>query len=163
MRYLFMYMGYLLHSMKHKVEELPQEVKCFGIVFAIVTWFFFIKDFQSFWLVHCDIGRGIVDIFGCVCACIIVVLISEFIGFRMHIIGDFFAYFGRYSILVLCVHIVELDLLPWWQITGSFIENGMPEIFQLPIIIIGKLMADLSCAYILSRITFVKKVLGLRN
>ena len=160
---LFMYMGYLLHSMKWKIGELPKEVKSFGIVFAAVTWLYFIKDFQSFWLVHCDIGRGIVDIFGCVCACIIVMLISEFIEINMKAIGNFLAYFGKYSLLILCVHLVELNLFPWWQIANCFVEIGMPECLQLPMIISGKLIADFGCVYILSKISFVKKVFGFRT
>ena len=48
----------------------------------MVTWYFFIKDFQSFWLVHCDIGRGIVDIFGSMCACAMVILISRTIDIK---------------------------------------------------------------------------------
>lgn len=86
---MFMYMGYLWRDAKTKVNELPKEVKNFSIFFALLTWISFMRNFQSFWLVHCDIGRGMVDIFGCICACIIVILISKIIECRTKYIGEF--------------------------------------------------------------------------
>lgn len=59
---LFMYIGWLLRSMKKIIKNVPQEIKCFGILFMAATWIAFIKNFQSFWLVNGDMGRGIVDI-----------------------------------------------------------------------------------------------------
>ena len=39
--------------------------------------------------------------------------------------------------MILCVHIVELDLLPWWQITEKYVVNGMSANIQLILIIAG--------------------------
>lgn len=63
--------------MKKIIKNVPQEIKCFGILFMAATWIAFIKNFQSFWLVNGDMGRGIVDIIGCMCACIIVICITD--------------------------------------------------------------------------------------
>lgn len=73
------------------------------------------------------------------------------------------AYLGRYSLLILCVHIVELDLLPWWQITEKYVVNGMSANIQLILIIVGKLILDLGGAFVLSKITFVRKIFGFKN
>lgn len=160
---LFMYMGYLLHTLTKEIEKVPLEVKTFAGIFALTIWISFIKNFQSFWLVHCDIGRGIVDIFGCVCACFIVMLFSCIIANKTKVFATLLAYFGRYSLLVLCVHIVELDLFPWWQLTARMVEYGMAESYQLPVIIIGKLIFDLSVAWLLSRIGYVRKMFGYKK
>lgn len=160
---MFIYMGYLWRGAKTKISELPKEVKIFSVLFALLTWISFIKNFQSFWLVHCDIGRGIIDIFGCICACVIVILISKIIECRTKYIGGSLAYLGRYSLLILCVHIVELDLLPWWQITEKYVVNGMSANIQLILIIAGKVLLDLGGAFVLSKITLVRKIFGFKN
>ena len=160
---MFIYMGYLWRGAKTKISELPKEVKIFSVLFALLTWISFIKNFQLFWLVHCDIGRGIIDIFGCICACVIVILISKIIECRTKYIGGSLAYLGRYSLLILCVHIVELDLLPWWQITEKYVVNGMSANIQLILIIAGKVLLDLGGAFVLSKITLVRKIFGFKN
>lgn len=157
---LFMYIGYIARNVKDNIEELSAEAKTFGLVSAVVIWFFFMKDFQSFWLVHCDVGRGIVDIFGSICACIVVMYISKMIEIKFGIAGRFLAFFGRYSLLVLCVHIIELDLFPWWMITGRLEGMGISGSGQLWFVIAGKLVADLGFVYIISRVSIVRKVFG---
>lgn len=111
----------------------------------------------------CVIGRGIIDIFGCICACMIVILISQIIECKTSYIGAVLAYFGRYSLLILCVHIVELDLLTWWQITEKYVVNGMSANIQLILIIAGKVLLDLGSAFVLSKITLVRKIFGFKN
>ena len=156
----FMYIGWLIKDISKIISRLSSEQKCFGILFAVVIWVSFIIDFKSFWLVHCDVGRGAIDIFGCICASMIIVLISRFIDGKMLRIGDFLGYFGRHSLLMLCVHIVELNLFPWWEITGLLIQKGMPGLFQLPLIIILKIAVDLSCVYVISKNSFVRFLFG---
>lgn len=163
---LFMYMGYLLRQNKDTLLALPKEAKVFSTLLAFVTWFSFMKNFQSFWLVHCDIGKGMVDVLGCICACACVIMISKFIDDRMSFIGRPLAYFGRYSLLVLCVHIIELDLFPWWRVAWKLVQHGvLPAnyISQLLFIIAGKLVIDLGLAFILSRIPLTRKAFGFRN
>ena len=56
------------------------------------------------------------------------------------------------------MHIVELDLLPWWQITEKYVVNGMSANIQLILIIAGKVLLDLGGAFVLSKITLVRKI-----
>ncbi len=159
---LFMYMGYLLKSLIPILKNTSREIKCFGICVAVIATAYFIKDFQSFWLVHCDIGRGIVDIFGCICACTLVICISRLIDDKLKYISEFFAYFGKYSLLVLCIHNIELSLFPWWSLADKLVQCGMASGLRLYFIIFAKLVVDLTCAYILSKIPIVRKVYGLK-
>ena len=64
------------------------------------------------------------------------------------------------GLLVLCVHIIELDLFPWWMITGRFERMGISESGQLWFVVAGKLVVDLGFAYIISRVPIVRKVIG---
>ena len=93
----------------------------------------------------------------------IVILISKIIECKTSYIGAVLVYFGRYSLLILCVHIVELDLLPWWQILEKYVVNGMSANIQLILIIVRKLILDLGGAFVLSKITFVRRIFGFKN
>ena len=69
-------------------------------------------------------------------------------------------------VLVLCVHIIELDLFPWWRVAWKLVQHGvLPAnyISQLLFIIAGKLVIDLGLAFILSRIPLARKAFGFRN
>lgn len=160
---LFMYVGMLLRQMKDHLSGMPSEVKVTGCVLAFITWLCFIRDFQSFWFVHCDFGRGIVHIIGSGCGCIIVMMISRMIDLRMKRLSCFLGYFGKYSLLVLCVHIIELDLFPWGVLSRKLVQLGMPETCQFCFILITKLVTVLTCAYVLSEISFVKRLFGIRD
>lgn len=157
---LFMYMGYLLNDVKIYIVKMSQEAKIFGVGFAIVTWMAFIKNFQSFWLVHCDIGRGIIDIFGCGCACIVIMLISWLIDNKTSILAEILAFFGKYSLFVLCIHIIELNLFPWWRITGKLVQHGFPSQLQLYLVIAGKFLLISIMVWGCTRIEIIRKLFG---
>ena len=156
----FLYLGFLYHKGEKKLNELPSEIKCFNLLWACITWVFFIKDFQSFWLVQCDFGRGAVDIFGSICACSVILLLSRIIDRKTALTASFLSYCGKYSLLVLSVHILELNLFPWHAILEKLISMGLPASFELVCIIAGKLTLDLFGAWLLSKLRFARKVFG---
>lgn len=130
---------------------------------ALVVWLDFIKNFKSFWMVHCDFGRGIMDILGCLCGCYVIIKIAKLIQNKTSTIGDFFAYIGEYSIFILCIHLLELNLFPWWKITNKMLEWGMPHFIQLPIIIVGKFVLDIFVAVLCSKCDFIRKLFGMQE
>lgn len=160
---LFMYMGWLWKDIRKSITTISREIKDFGLVVAALSGGAFIKNFQSFWLVSCDIGRGIVDIYGCACACIVVIAISKWIDSNLKHCSAFLAYFGKFSLLVLCIHILEQNLFPWVLAADKAIQFGMPEAGRLLYYIFGKLTMDLTCAYILSKSVFVRRLFGMKE
>lgn len=110
---LFMYLGHLLQDIKEILKKLTIEAKAVLSILALAVWFSFIKDFQSFWLVHCDIGRGIIDIIGCICGCYIVMLVSKYIEKHVFYIANGLSFLGKYSLFMLCIHMIEMATLPW--------------------------------------------------
>lgn len=170
----FMYLGYLFREEEGTLSGLSTETRVFGTLAALCTWVMFIKDFQAFWLVNCDFGRGIVDIFGCICSCYVVLLGSYFLERKEQagaagrtvagraaagLVGGL-AYIGKYSLLVLCIHIVELNFLPWFNL---FKKYGMPAGFHQPARIAGKMCLDLGGAYLLSKSGAVRKLFGYKE
>lgn len=157
---LFMYIGYLFQDIKKAVQELSTETKIGISILALTVWLSFIKNFQSFWLVHCDIGRGVIDIVGCICGCYIIMLISSFIEKHTRHISNVLAFVGKYSLFVLCIHIVELNLIPWGTITRNLIAQGMPVDFGIYFIILAKFTIIMSLTVIFAKWNFTRRLFG---
>lgn len=158
---LFLYMGYLFYNSKDILKKLPAELKTIATIFALLTWLAFIKNFQSFWLVHCDIGRGIIDIWGCICGCYIIILISLYIENHIHILSKALSFLGKHSIFMLCIHSIELNTFPWWQITQILTRHGMPGYLQLYSVITGKLIVIIPGTIICANWNLPRKIFGM--
>ncbi len=159
---LWVYIGYLFKRSKEMREKLPSQCRYIVLLFCIVVWVFFIIQFQSFWLVHCDIGRGVVDIFGSLCASYAVIWLSRYIRI-IPLLGSGLAYLGRYSIFMLCIHMIELDLFPWGRVEMLLADRAAAgPILSTLIIIAAKLILIIALTVIVSKITFIKRLFGIR-
>lgn len=160
---LFMYIGYIGKSVVPAFKNSRIEIKISVLCMAMWTWIEFIINFQSFWLVHCDIGRGAIDVFGSICACCCVLFISWLICLKRNFIASSLAYLGRYSLLVLSVHLVELDTFWWWTCASMIFGNNITEVGYLWFRIVGKFIIIIPCVIILSKWKFSRKVFGYKT
>lgn len=160
---LFMYLGHLLKDIKEPLKKFTIEAKAFFSILALAVWLSFIKNFQSFWLVQCDIGRGVIDIIGCICGCYMVVLAARYIEKHTVCIADCLSFLGRYSLFMLCIHLMEMDLLPWGRVQQSLAAYGMPESFGLMLVIIGKYLIIISATIVCSKWNFTRWLFGFSN
>lgn len=160
---LFMYFGYLAKKSKDAYANLPKEVKNASVIFALIVWMAFIKNYTSFGLVENNFGRGIVDIFGSVCACFSVIMISKFIEKRTRLLAGAFAYFGKYSLIALCVHNLELNQFPWWYIESAMLEMGIGQLITDCIIAGVRIVFIIAVTIILSKIKCITKLFGMKS
>lgn len=160
---LFMYIGYLAKRLKETYPNLPKEVKNAGVVFAFIIWMAFIKNYESFWLVENNFGRGVIDIFGSVCACFCVIMISKFIENHCKAITNALAYLGKYSLIVLCIHILELNLFPWRYFEIRILDLGISQ-FVTDCIMAGiRILYIIAATIIFSKIKWITKLFGMKN
>jgi len=152
---LFMYIGYLFGIYKKRIAELPLNLKKAGAIVIWIIWFVFIGTFQSFWVVHCDFGRGITDIIGCICACTAVMMIADYICQKTYYSRKLLSDLGRNSLWILCIHVVEMNLIPWRRLAAM---TGFSASVQLFFIILCKLLLDCSGALFMSRMKQIKKL-----
>ena len=157
---LFMYLGYLAKSLVPFIAKLQREVKIVFWIFVFWIWIEFIRDFKSFWLVHCDYGRGGIDIFGSLCACCCILLISYGISnIKCKIIANGIGYLGKYSLLVLSMHMVELAVFPWSRIGGALFTE-MTDTQYLWLRIIGKFLWIIPTTVLLSKWSISRRLWG---
>lgn len=156
---LYMYIGYLAKAAIPAVRCLGKEIKLVLVGAALWIWAEFVVHFESFWLVHCDYGRGVIDIAGSLCACLCVLLFSYWLSNRCNCVSKILSYFGRYSLFVLCMHIIELDVFPWrdWIIQ---IYPGSSDLVIFLMIVAGKFIWIFSMTFICSRWKWTRKIFG---
>ena len=158
---VFMYIGVLLSRMKECNKIIPKEAKAAFLVLSIGVGYCFINDFQSFYLVHADIGRGAVDVLSCLCVCYVVLMLSKGLDQYLNKISKPLAWFGKYSILVLCFHLIELNCFPWWKILDKLQHMGLPESWRYTTNIILKFVWVILMTILCANINPLRRVFGL--
>lgn len=156
----FMYVGWLARRARGAWLALSGETKAVCAVCAALLWLSFIRNFTSFWLVHCDIGNGVRDVFCSLCACGVVVLVS----FAVDRLGGpaalALAWIGRHSLLILCIHNIELDIVPWRHIADALVARGLPAALRIWSMILGKSLVITAAAFLTLRSDAVRRLFG---
>ncbi|MBR3644529.1 MAG: hypothetical protein IKN57_13615, partial [Parasporobacterium sp.] len=147
---------------KDSLRMLFHETGAAYIVFAFAAWFGFIRNFQSFWLVRCETGRGASDVFGSLCACSCVFFVSYILEKNKYVSAVLrpVAYLGKNSIYMLGAHILELNFFPWQIFKDGLHKWGMPVEFDLYVVIAAKFLWIIPASVLLSRSRFLKKIFG---
>ena len=113
---LFVHVGYLAKPLLD-VQKMTLETRGMLFLLGLSLWWCFIQDFHGFYLVECNFGHGFADIACSLAACWCVVEASRFIDARLPQIASILRFFGRHSLIVLCVHVVELH--SWGSVWGK--------------------------------------------
>lgn len=135
---LFMYAGWLARQAQGAIGKLPREAKMAGLAFALWMTASFIRNFQTFYLVSSDIGRGAIDVAGSLCACGMVIFISWIIDKRGRGLANALSFIGRHSLAVLCAHAVELESFPWRFVIEAVAGRELSESLYLAALIACK-------------------------
>ena len=154
----FMYMGWMYKKNELIINKLNIETKITMIIIAVITWIMFIFQFEGFYIVSNSYGRGIVDLIGAVFASILIILISKCIEDKSNTIKKILLFAGKYSLLILCIHIVEYDLFPVEKAIRRFV--GISDQTMRVMIIFFKPTIILFATWILLKIRIVRKVFG---
>lgn len=160
---LFMYIGHILREFRSEIRTIKIEYKVFFTVIAFFMWLWMVKNFKAFWLVHCEIGNGIADVIGSLCGCYLLYLVSVYIDNKFHPLSRLLSFFGRYSLLFLSIHLLEVLFFPYGKVYSVF-SRYIPatEASWLGFLICCKFIVISICVLIASRIPLVRKIYGYR-
>lgn len=159
---LFMYLGYLYRSAQDSILSLGKEIKAAFVIFATAIWICFIKHFTMFMLVTVEIGKVPEDIIASIFASCVVIILSVFISEKLPRIAGFFSYFGKFSLLVLCIHAIEFKCIDQEEVLAKLQSTGMSFVAALMVNIVVKLALILGAAYAVSKIKAVRRIMGYR-
>ena len=158
---LFIYLGYVFRKKKHLFVQMNRSLKVSCLIIAAIIWALFIWRFESFWIVNCDFGNGVLDICSSVCACISVFAISFFIDRYIKILAGFLSYIGKNSMYILCVHTIDIDLFQraiFYPLVSRLNENT-----RVLVLCLGELILAIALGLALSKIKAIRKAFGERG
>ena len=158
---LYVYIGYCFKKTQDTFRQLPKEIKITGVILAALVWISFIRNFESFWLVSCDFGRGFIDILSSLCACLVVFVISYGIDRYLKISAKILSSIGQCSLLILFIHLIELSFIDWSNIVDLIVppENHIP---YLLVTILCKLALNIGIGFMMSKITFIRRAFAMK-
>ena len=117
---LYVYLGWT--GRQNRVFETAP--KAVPVIMIVLLWIWAMKNFHGFWLTHNYLGNGALDIITSLCGAYIIFLLSRAISKKTNIIKKILEFYGRNSLIIMCLHTVEFKLFPWWIIT-DYIQNNI--------------------------------------
>ncbi len=173
---LYLYIGHLVRKYETHFLETGREWKVSALTLAAVVWISFIVHFQGFWIVSCNFGNGAEDIFASLCASLVLTVIccglDRLTGLsgQPHMGSAFsarllkgIAFLGRYSIAMLFMHIIELDVFPYGGLLTRLNAHGMPASMNLAVTILIKFLIIIPGTILLVRTKVGRRIFGFRD
>ncbi len=158
---LFMFIGYEFRANWDKLSSVSLEFRAALFVFSCFVAKWFISNFQTFYLVHADLGRGAIDITACLLVCYAVFMISGLIDSYLPVAAKPLSFLGKYSILVLCMHIIELNIFPWGMILDRLQAAGIAEQLRLYLLVGLKFLWIIPAVVICAKVNSLRRMFGL--
>lgn len=156
---LFLYLGWLFRQNEDRLKALSREAKITATLVGTVIWIFFILNYTGYYIVRNYYGKSAFDTVGSVCACCIVLMISYWIDKKSKIFSRLFRFAGRYSLLILCVHGVEQNVIKWKEWLARF-SIFLPAKTYNNVMALWRPTVILLAAWILLKIPAVRKLFG---
>lgn len=118
----FVYLGMLARRYDIMEKKLPKEMA----VGVAAVWVFCILFCGHLYLVENTFGNGIVDYAGALAGSYLVLKCSCLLEEKTRYIAKFFRFLGKHSLVLLCVHAVELKLMPWDTLLSGMMQSRIP-------------------------------------
>ncbi len=132
---------------------------CFWLVYLILCY---LTDTQLS-IASAIFPWWIIDFIGATAATICIVWISDMICRITTITKNFLVWFGRNSLIVLCFHLMELNLFPWGGVKSFIHSLGVPSPLILIIIYIAKIIFVCIAVILVHNIKVLRYVFSLES
>jgi len=155
----YMYVGYLARQVEPHLKVHSTELKVLLSIVAIWCWVESVVDYKWFLVVLADVGRGMTDLVRSICGCYGIILLAKLFE-KSSVLSRLFSYIGKYSIMFMSIHLIELRFLPRNEIVDLLVKMGVPEMVSFWSVVILRLILITSLVAILSRNNLIRKIFG---
>ena len=157
----FIYVGYLLKVNKDSIDKFFASNKVAVISFCSLVAIWGYLNYSGFSINSCKMNKGVIDLIVACADSTLIILLSEQIHLRFSTIARIFEHFGKMTIVMLSVHIVELNLFPWEKLTNLMGISDI-EVAQVVIAVVSY-SAILIATFIIGKIPLLRKIYGLNG
>lgn len=132
---LYLYIGYYFRKKGYKIDSnnIPLII-CMLLISAWGVW-----QFKGFWLVHNYMGNGWADLIVSFFASSLIIVISCWID-KTVLVAKIFQFYGKNSLLILCLHIIEMNVLSIYSAMSGLIGGNVPDYMFLIITFLVKMV-----------------------
>lgn len=150
---IFMYVGYFIR----KEEIFKKNISITLKILFLSIWIFTILYGKTFALVNLGIPNGFLNIFSAIIGTYFCVKLSQLIDRKAEKIKIGLIWLGKNTLLILCVHLIILDYLPYNRIVNVLNNLGIID-FKVLIFILIHLVLAIGLSVILNYIPIVNKI-----
>ena len=152
----FVYVGYLAKRLSLLEKTFNKIILLIG---AIVWCIEFMQQQIALSMVSCYYSKGVVSMIGALLICYLVLFISKRLSNTK--LGNVFSFYGRYSLVILCFHLIELYMAPWGKVSELIVSLGLNSYIAVCIIFLLKVLFGTSCVLISLKISCIGKLFGI--
>ena len=152
----FVYVGYLAKKFSLLEKPFNKIILLIGVIVWVVE---FMQPEIALSMVRCYYSKGIVSMIGALLICYLVLFISK--GLSNTKLGDIFSFYGRYSLVILCFHLIELDMAPWGRVSELIVSLGLSSYIAVCTIFLLKVLFGTICVWISLSIPYIGKIFGI--
>ena len=156
---LYLMIGYEAKKHNFSPDSIPLGIT---IIFGIIS-VLGIYVFKGYWLVHNYMGNGWIDFIFSLCFGTVIIVLSNRIIKSFKMVSVFFRYFGRNSLLILCLHLIELNMFHIKSVMeriAGYLSIEPETAAFIALIYIAKVLYVFMGTFILNRITFIRRIFG---
>lgn len=150
---IFIYIGYIA-----KKENILNKNIAMGIkIIMLLIWCFCIKYGGRLSMVKNLYENGLLNIIGAICAVYIIIDFSKWFS-KFGYPSKVTRFYGRNSLAILCFHLIELNMFPWYHVENYCMIKGLNPYIIKSIIIILKILWSTVLVLLVNRISLFRKI-----
>lgn len=157
----YVYIGYLAH--KHRIMEINPTWRS---VIVIATLWLITILFGEINMAKNLYKGGIFSFAGSLCAVYLILKICKIIDerkiFPVAVINTL-SFYGRNSLVVLCFHLLDLEMFPWSRLQKLFLGAGGSHLLFLVVELTIKLLISALAVLIVKRVRILQKIFTVVN
>lgn len=160
----YMYVGWAARAyLWPRVQQWPKAAKVAAVCVAAAVWAFYMIWADTVLFAQAYPGRYWWSIFGILSACLCVMLLSRLLCRVWPNLGRGLAYLGKFSLIMLCVHLLEMEFIDYWALAGALQGLGAPYVVAAGSAVLLKFVLIIGGTVLLSKWPAARKLFGYAN
>lgn len=154
---IFVYLGWACRKKEVLTLRCRKEV----LILICAIWYISVIFSRGLYMDDNVYGNGILDIAGAIAGSYIIIIICKFLCKNCPTLKNILLFYGKNSLIVLCFHLIELNMFPWGMVYEYIISHGMNDTEYFVIQIVGKIIWATAWIMIIRRFSVTRKIFSI--